>query len=149
MEAFPQALALGAWLEGSHTMRIARNGEQVTVILSHERGVPGWPDFTPLHQAGSTLHRHGAAARMLCVFVSRQSRQADHVASFAAGSVCENSTRVIETKASSAELAAADLTAMVSAEASCAPTAAFPKADFSRPRSLDSLRLLRSTVLII
>jgi hypothetical protein len=34
MEAFPQALALGAWLEGSHTVRIAHEGVQVT-------GVPG------------------------------------------------------------------------------------------------------------
>jgi hypothetical protein len=149
IEGLPQALALGAWLEGSHTVRIACSGERVTVVLSHERGLPSRPDFVPRHQPGNVAHRHGAAARMLCVFVAQRSPQADHVANFAAGSVCENLARVIEAQAGSVEMTAAALTATLSCETGCPPAPAFPNTDFSQPRPPDSLRLLRSTVLVI
>lgn len=149
MEAFPQALALGAWLEGSHKVRLARDGEQVLIVLSHERGLPSRPDYTPRHQPGSTLHRHGAAARLLCVFAAQPSRQADHVACFATGSICENLPGVIEARARGAELAAADLMAIISAETGCSSTPASRNADSSQPRPPDSLRLLRSTVLVM
>ena len=149
MEMVPQTLALGAWLEGSHTVRMTRNGEQVTIVLSHERGLPNRPDFTPLHQAGSTVHRHGAAARMLCVFVAQRSPQADHVACFTTGSICEILARVIEARAGSVELAAAALTPTVSCETACFSTSALPNTDFSQPRPADSLLLLRSTILVI
>src|ERR1019366_6161765 len=107
LEVFPQALALGAWLEGSHTVRIARNAKQVTIVLSHERGLPGRPDYTPRHQPDSPLHQHGAAAHMLCVFAAQRSPRADHVAGFATGSICESLRPVIEAKAGSLELAVA------------------------------------------
>ena len=149
MEVVPQALALGAWLEGSHTVRMTRSGEQVTIVLSHERGLAGRPDFTPRHRPGSTQHRHGAAARVLCVFVAQQSPQADHVACFASASICESPVRIIEARAGSEELAAAGLTPGVSYETACFSTSAFPNTDFSHHRPPDSLRLLRSTVLVI
>jgi hypothetical protein len=73
----------------------------------------------------------------------------DHIAYFAAGPVCENFTRAIEVRAGSVELAAAELAATVSRETDSSPVPAFPSLASSWLRPPDSLRLLRSTVLVV
>lgn len=78
MEVIPEFLALGAWLEGSHSVRMALGGDQVTVVLSHERiGSKG------VINAGraNLLHRHGPVARMICLLDASQATP-DHVARF-------------------------------------------------------------------
>lgn len=149
MELLPQMLALDAWMEGCHEVSISRNGEQLTIVLGHERTLPGQPGLIPRHQPDSALHRHGAATRVLCVFAAQRSRYADHVASFVTGSVSENVRSAIEARARSAEFATVDLMSIVSSETACSPAPSFPNEPFSQPRPPDSLRLLRSIVLVV
>jgi hypothetical protein len=84
MELLPQLLALAASIEGSHTVRLTRSGEQVLIVLSHESGGPGLGPFA------GVPHRHGAASRIFCVLAERTTARPDHVAAFAASALCEN-----------------------------------------------------------
>jgi hypothetical protein len=142
-EVFPVALALGALLEGSHTVRVARDGAEVTIVLSHERGQLGRPDYTPRHQPGNARHRHGTASRLVCAFAARQPHQTDHVAGFTTTSVCENSSRPLKANAASAPhgfLASATTVTSLLLDGRALETPAL--ISFSA-RPADTLRLLR------
>jgi hypothetical protein len=144
-EVLPQLLALGAAWEGSHVVRLARNSDGVTVLLSHERGAPQRPDYAPRHQEGNARHRHGPAASLICLFADRSLAQTDHVAQFGASQLSENSGTAKKAEANKA-LAAAPASLLLwfaPAIQVCAGTPLPP----GRPP--DSLRLLRSTVLVI
>lgn len=148
-ETLPQLLALGAWLEGFHTVHVGRSQGQISAVLSHERGVPGGPDRTPRHPAETRLHRHGLGARIFCLFTDRTAPKADHVASFAAASACERPAGASKMKLQ------AGLTRMPAALVNLAAIPAAPEvSSFARttlavPRPADSLRCLRSTILVL
>ncbi len=146
----PHTLAFGAWLERSHTVQVAQANGRLTVVLSHQRGSPLRPDYTPRHQAGNPRHRHGPAARILCCFAFSAASRADHTASFASGTICESAPGIIKVPAGRSN-----------ARAIVLPSGAFSRALDVREslsgssrisadlRPSDSLRLLRSTVLVI
>jgi hypothetical protein len=98
MEALPLSLALGAWLEGSHTISVACDQGQIRVILSHERDVARPADHNPRPQSRCVRHRHGTAARVICLFAPYPSANGDHVGQFTSSQVCENSARAAKRK---------------------------------------------------
>jgi hypothetical protein len=149
MEMLPETLALGAWLEGAHTVRVACDGTQVTVVLSHDRGLSSRSDFTPRHQPGSVGHRHGPAARLLCAFADHQSRQADHIAGFATASICEDPSDPLKAATATAALAFLTPVTLAASPIFCLSVPVSPSPDSFPARPPDSLRLLRSTVLVI
>lgn len=98
-ETLPQLLAVSAWVEGSHKVQVAQDGQQMTVVLSHQ-GRLGWqPERAPCHQTANFQHRHGPATRLFCFFATPAPSKADHVASFASGPVSEYMRSVLEPKA--------------------------------------------------
>lgn len=88
VELLPQVLALGASMEGSHRVLLDSSEGRVSVILSHHRSGPACGDAA----VPCPPHRHGAAAKLVCLFAPAQTPQADHVALFARASVCTKST---------------------------------------------------------
>ena len=148
-ETLPQVLALGAWLEGSHTVHIVRSQGQITTVLSHERAVPGRPGSAPRPSAQKGLHRHGLGARVFCLFADQTAPTADHVASFAAASACVRPSGKSNTQlqAGLAKMPAApvNLAAIPAAPELCR----LARTALAMPRPADSLRFLRSTVLVI
>jgi hypothetical protein len=86
----PMVFALAAAVEGSHAVLLETGLEnQLTVVLSHERGRSALPDYTPAHDPRSGLHRHGMASSIFCVLSATASGEADHVACFLPGSLAE------------------------------------------------------------
>ncbi len=149
-ETLPQVLALGAWVEHSHTVQVAQANGQVTVVLSHQRGSPLRPDFTPRHQAGNPRHRHGPAARLFCCFASSPASRADHTASFASGAICESAQGVIKVPATHSDTPVVVLSsAMFSSELGVSKPLPSPTRIRARLRPPASLELLRATVLVI
>jgi len=148
-ETLPQLLALGASLEGSHTVYVGRSQTQIIAVLSHERSVPERPGYNPQRQVGSRLHRHGGAVSIFCLFDGRGARNADHVVTFPASSAC-----VSPAGASKAKVRA--LLWMVPAGPTVLTHIADAPAALNRvrdtlaaPRPADFLELLRSTVLVV
>ncbi len=149
-ETLPQVLALGAWVEHSHTVQVAQANDQVTVVLSHQRGSPLRLDVTPRHQAGNPRHWHGPAARLFCCFASSPASRADHTASFASGKICESAPGVIKVPATRSDTLAAVLSSRMFSGAVGIPKSLPGSTRIcGHLRPPDSLALLRSTVLVI
>jgi hypothetical protein len=145
-DTLPQALALGAWLEGTHSVGVTVNPDHVTVVLSHERGAPGQTGCAP--QCQSPPHRHGVAAHVFCWFAGHPVGKADHVAGFISGSICERPLGQTKVQADNSTPPAAALMLvfqMPTDRAFAAPVSAVALPD----RPPDGLLLLRSTVLVI
>src|SRR6266850_59914 len=87
------ALAFASLVEGSHTTRVSISDSGVKVVLSHERGQPGRPDFLPQHDPANPLHHHGLASKILCTLAGSMQPLADHVACFRGVSAAERSSR--------------------------------------------------------
>lgn len=149
-ETLPQLLALGAWLEGSHRVQVAQAGDQVTVVLSHQRGSPRRPDYTARQQAGNPQHWHGPAARLFCCLAEPAGSKADHIASFASGAICEYARGAIKAKVNGSE-APADVSwsAMLSHEPAIPEPLSGTVGVWARLRPPGGLGLLGSTVLVI
>jgi hypothetical protein len=88
-QIFPGLLALGAALEGSHTVRVGVDHTHFHLVLSHERGHSDRPDYNPRHHPQHPAHHHGPAAGVLCFLVGSRSLEPDHVANFTIGSTGE------------------------------------------------------------
>ena len=148
-QIFPGLLAMGAALEGSHTVRVGTDAAGFHLILSHERGQASESDFNPRHHPQHPAHRHGVAAGILCLVADRGACDPDHVANFATGGDWEQLQRLsaVPVRALGEMLlqpirSAATLTTMQSTRlGSC---------QNHRPPSGTSLScLLRSTVLLV
>jgi hypothetical protein len=92
---FPGLLAIAAARGGAHTVYagISKNGFKL--VLSHERGQPGRPDFLAHHQPTNPAHHHGLTARVLCALGGSTQRLADHEACFSGGGPAESSAREV------------------------------------------------------
>jgi hypothetical protein len=148
-ELLPEALALGAWVEGSHQVLLACKESGLSVILSHQRGCPGRSDYSPCYQAGNPADRHGAAARLVCLFAAHGAATADHIASFANPTTTERTSPGVKAKPAANrplmfDLALADLRVALP----LAATAAKPALPWPA-RTSGALVCLRSTVLVI
>jgi hypothetical protein len=94
-EVLPGLLALGAGVEGSHTVCVGASQNEFKLVLSHERGQPGRSDYNPRHSPTQALHRHGLASKILCTLASAAPPGLpDHIAAFGSSSTTENSSRV-------------------------------------------------------
>lgn len=139
IEVFPEVLALGAWLEGSHSVGVALGADQVTVVLSHSRaGAHSYSGANP-------VHHHGPVARVICLLATSQTRP-DHVAAFSPTQLSESARAVSNV---TAKQALRNIPMMVPREAH--PPVPFQVAAETRSthRPFDTLELLQSTVLII
>jgi hypothetical protein len=148
-ETFPELLALGAWIEGAHTVHVGRSQGHLTTVLSHERGAASRPGCGPRSKSETRLHQHGPGARIFCLFTDPTAPTADHVASFPAALECEHPAGTGELKlpAGLAKTPAAPVTlAFIPAAPEASSLAEIAQAP---PRPPDSLRCLRSTVLVI
>jgi hypothetical protein len=141
MEVLPEFLALGAWLEGSHSVRIALGGDQVTVVLRHER--IGSKDVG--NSRGATLlHRHGPVARVICLLDS-SSATPDHVARFNPSQLSESARQIAKVMP---ERSVCERLLKLP-EINPSPTLFPPAATCMAHRVPDTLSLLSSTVLVI
>ncbi len=102
-QLLPDLLALGAALENSHTVHVGSDGSGLHLVLSHERGQPGRPDYTPRHHPLDTRHRHGLAAGLLCVLAANDVGEPEHSAFFASGSILELSRNAQATNTPAAD----------------------------------------------
>ncbi len=148
-QLFPGLLALGAALEGSHTVRVGSDGAVFHLVLSHERGGAGRPDGIPSHHPQHPAHHHGPAARILCLMAERTGVDPDHVANFATGLAWEHSQRApgVEVNADDAELfqpAPAAATPSTMNAARCLPCL-----NHGPPGNRSLSYLLGSTVLLV
>jgi hypothetical protein len=145
-EVFPQFLALAACVEGSHRVQLSRDSEHVKVVLRHEGGTPGRPDYDPRLQAGNVQHRHGPAARVICLFAPQSPVMPDHVGQFAANPVSEVSGCGSKASVPSKVV---DLAASAPGEPSLQFYVSRVSESFRPLAPPDSLLFLRSTVLVI
>ncbi len=142
-ETLPQLLALGALLEGSHTVHVSRDQGQISIVLSHERG------GARERCVGSAAlrHRHGPAAHVICFFATHSVSLADHVANFATVSACEQSGSKSTLRfASGPVVAAAPIAPAVSVLTAGTLS---PLNCFRYPEVSDQLVFIRSSVLLI
>ena len=144
-DLLPGVLAFGAWLEGSHEVCLVSNGEEVALVLGHH-AARGW---VPRPLGALVPHRHGPAARLVCVLAARTTQQTDHVACFATAAVCENSTPSSESQGTLA--AQAGLSAAVLDPIGCGGSSnlEFPAGYLGPSPSSALLPFLRSTVLVV
>lgn len=142
LEIVPQFLALGAWLEGSHSVRIAMGGDRVTIVLSHAQA-----QLNQVRQGNDSIpvHRHGPAARIICVFASSQTTS-DHVAQFNPTQLSESAQGLA--KAAPERRVCQSPVSLCSEKHQAFSRSSLPAASLA-PRLSDCLDLLHSTVLII
>jgi hypothetical protein len=145
----PGLLALGALLEGSHTVRVGMDEAQFHLVLSHERGQTGRPDYAPSHHPQHSTHRHGLAASVLCLLAGRGAMDADHVAVFATGSACEKISQPPAAEAKVVGLEALMPAEFAAATAVVESTSLLPRQNHGPPSGSVLLCLLRSTVLLV
>jgi hypothetical protein len=148
-ETLPQLLALGAWLEGSHTVHVGRSQGQLSAVLSHERGVPGGLGRTPRHPTETRLHRHGLGARIFCLFTDRTAPETDHVATFAAPLACKRPGGASKMKFQAGQAGMPAALLNLGAIPAGSEVSSFARATLAAPRPADSLRCLRSIILVI
>ena len=77
-QVVPGLLAVGAVLEGSHTVQISRSGEEFRLVLRHEAVRSEVP-----------THQHGMVSRVLCLLADQGATNPDHVATFTVDSAWE------------------------------------------------------------
>ena len=147
-QVFPGLLAVGAALEGSHTIRVGCDGSEFHLVLSHERGQAGRPDYNPRHHPQNPAHHHGLAAGFLCLIAGRGGMEPDHVADFTTGSGWENLSQP------SAEAMPADTVKFMPVESESASsmielTRFLSLQDHGPPDQTGLVLLLRSTVLLV
>ena len=80
----PALLALGAQLEGSHTVLIGGSGGTFDLLLHHE--AKSWPS------GGWVNHRHGLVSKLFCAFASSENFDPDHVLHFPSGFFSESTS---------------------------------------------------------
>lgn len=148
-ETFPQLLVLGAWIEGSHTVHVGRSQGQLSAVLSHEHGVLGGPGRNPRHPAATGLHRHGLGARIFCLFSDRTAPKADHIATFAAPSACKRPAGASKMKFQVGHAGMPAALLNLAAIPAASEVSSFARATLATPRPAESLRCLRSTILVI
>ncbi len=78
----PGLVALGASLEGSHTVLTSSSDSGCRVVLHHETRPDGMP----------VAHHHGPVAKVFCLLAASDSFDPDHVLQMAAGSVSEKTS---------------------------------------------------------
>jgi len=78
-QVVPGLLAVGAVLEGSHTVQISRSGEGFRLVLRHEA----------VRSEVAAIHQHGMASRVLCLLADQGTMNPDHVATFTVDSAWE------------------------------------------------------------
>jgi len=96
-ELLPQLLALGASIEGSHTVYLGRGHEKLQIILKHESGRNLGSSATAGQPNSTILHRHGGASRLFCLFAESTQARSDHIAYFSVSSLCENRGESVKT----------------------------------------------------
>ena len=145
MELLPQMLAVGASIEASHAVHFNRTNDRIQIVLCHRCEHPdvSKPAWSCPSKTGP--HRHGAASRVFCLFVDPTQPRPDHVASFAASSLCENRAE---------RVAANSKTPTAGSPALALPAPFHPselaEPDFAKPTSIGPPpSLSRSTVLLI
>ncbi len=148
-QVLPGLLAVGAMVEGLHTVRVGYDGEHFRLILSHERGQVGVANYNPRHNPRSSAHRHGLSTDAFCLLVQGNDMEQDHVASFATGSVWEPTLQPLMNESGSPDLA-------VPPKPGSARALAGTQADWCSllenrgpPPSASLLRLLQSTVFLV
>jgi hypothetical protein len=122
-EVLPGLLAIAAAAEGSHTTYAGATNEGFRLVLSHERGQAGRPDFLAHHQPANPLHHHGLAAKVICALAGSTYKLADHEAVFNAGGAAQQSRR--ELRATKHQDSAPSLALFRSAPSFIAPAARF------------------------
>ena len=148
-QVLPGLLALGAALEGSHTVRVGIEEAQFHLVLSHERGQAGRPDYNPRHHPQHPAHRHGLAASVLCLLAGRGGLEPDHVANFATGSACEKISQSSATEARAVDLKTSMPTEPAAASAAMESARLLPHQTHGPPVWSGLPRSLRSTVLLV
>ncbi|MBI5388540.1 MAG: hypothetical protein HZA90_28070 [Verrucomicrobia bacterium] len=89
VEVWPDLLALGAWLEGSHAVRLGRGEATIQLVLCHAGVRAGQADVTRGQGLCPANHRHGMASKLVCVVADRADGLPDHAASFHTAWTCE------------------------------------------------------------
>jgi hypothetical protein len=150
-QVLPGLLAVGAALEGSHSVKVGSDGAEFHLVLSHERGQAGRPDYNPRHHPQHPAHRHGLAAGVLCFLGDRSAMEPDHVANFATGSACEkiSQSSALEGKAADLETLMPSVTAAASTVMRCVTLRLLLHQNHGPPGMTDLPRMLRSTVLLV
>ena len=87
---FAALLATASALEASHTPYASMSQSGFIIVLSHERGQPGRPDFLARHQPTNPAHHHGLTAGVLCALGGSTQPLADHAACFSRGGPAES-----------------------------------------------------------
>jgi hypothetical protein len=145
----PQLLALGASFEGSHTVYLGRGHEKLQIILKHEAGPMGGSHATASPPNSTTLHRHGAASRLFCLFAETAQARSDHIACFSVNSLCENRGESIETTGKNSLVNSFDLMLSAPAHREGDPCRSFSRHALSKTPFQSSPSLLSSIVLLI
>lgn len=88
---FPALLAAASTLEGSHTTHASISEGGFLIVLSHERGQPGRPNFLAHHQPENPAHHHGLTVWLVCALGGSTQGLANHEACFSRGGQAEPS----------------------------------------------------------
>jgi hypothetical protein len=140
-------LALGAVLEGSHTVRVGMEDAQLHLVLSHERGEAGRPDYNPSHHPRHSAHRHGLAAGVLCLLAGSRGMEPDHVATFATGAAGERRSPALSTEGKGVAKETASPPGGAGHFAGMEPARFLPNRSHGPPNNGDQPHLRCSTVL--
>jgi hypothetical protein len=86
---FAALLAAASTLAGSHTTHASMSQGGFMIVLSHERGQPGRPNFLAHHHPTSPAHHHGLTVWLVCALGGSTQGLANHEACFSRGGQAE------------------------------------------------------------
>lgn len=141
LELLPQLLALGAAVEGSHTVQISCSESKVTVALRHDRQ-------SSVKRSSFKPHRHGAVAWTLCILSESGKTKADHVTSFATSPQAERPTATVKPALNREPASSGEIDVMSSGQPGISTCRVFPAADHHFLSPVNSV-LLCSTILLV
>lgn len=149
-EVLPDLLAFCAWLEGTHTVQVARKAGKINLVLGHQpTGAVNGEAFLP-RALTARGHRHGLASKVLCILANRASSPRDHEILFSGGLLGEASERRSPApKAAPTSMAAGPVPVAVLPAESLRLSRVVTGRHRTPPGALAVLRSLRSTSLLL